>query len=334
MDNVTHTLTAVLLARTGLGRLVPGGTGLLVLASNLPDADVVVALWGGQLAYLEYHRHLTHALVVAPLLGLLVALAFFRVKGWRLGPAWALGTLGVWGHIALDLLNNYGVRIWLPFSSEWVSTDLFMVVDPWVMAVLLLCVLAPLLARLVGSEISGRPAAAPGRGWAVTGLLFVVLWAGGRWMLHERALETLRSRIYQGQTPVRVAAWPTPWSPLAWQGYIATESFWGLYRVNLSREFDPEHGSVYFKPESAELVNAARQTPEAQAFLRFAQFPVWQVIPVAEPEGGTRVEITDVRFGLPEDGKFQLRVLLDGGRRPVSAIFGFGNPAKGFGFGR
>jgi inner membrane protein len=335
MDNVTHSLTALLLGRAGLGRWTPGGTAALVIAANLPDADVVVALWGGALGYLEYHRHLTHALVVAPLLGLVAGLAVCRTPGWRFWPAWMVGTLGIWAHILLDLFNNYGVRVWLPFRTDWVGWDLLMVLDPWMMGVLLLCVLAPMLGRLVGSEIGGRAtAAAPGRGWAVLGLAFVALWAGGRWMLHEQALEVLRARVYNGNAALRVAAWPTPWNPFVWQGYVSTEPFWGLYRVDLNREFDPERGAVFYKPETAEVVNAARRTPEAQAFLRFAQYPVWRVLPVSEPEGGTLVEATDVRFGPPADGKFQLRILLDGERRVASAKFGFGDPLKGMGMGR
>jgi hypothetical protein len=211
-----------------------------------------------------------------------------------------------------------------------VAWDLFMVVDPWVMAVLLLCVLAPLLAKLVGNEIGGPAAVSPGRGWAFFGLAFMVLWAGGRWVLHGHALETLRARNYQGEPPVRVAAWPTPWNPFVWQGYVSTEPFWALHRVDLTREFDPERGAVYFKPEGAELVNAARRTPEAQAFLRFAQYPVWRILPLAEPEGGMSVEATDVRFGAPEAGKFQLRVVLDSSRAVVSAHFSFGNPFMEF----
>ena len=49
------------------------------------------------------------------------------------------------------------------------------------------------------------------------------------------------------------------------------------------------------------------------------------VVPAAE---GVLVEATDVRFGAPEDGKFQLRVVLDEGRKVVSAKFGFGDPLK------
>lgn len=334
MDNLTHTLTAVLLARAGLGRGIPQATGLLVVASNLPDGDSVAGLLGG-LSYLEYHRHLTHAVVVAPVLGLVTALLFARAKGWRLGPAWALATAGVWAHLLLDLLNNYGVRLWLPFRSDWTAWDLLMVIDPWLLVVLAVCVVAPWFSRLVGGEISSsRPAAAPGRGWAVIGLLFFLAWAGGRWVLHERAMETLRARQYQGAAPVRVAAWPTPWSPLVWNGYVSTEGFWSVHRVDLAREFDPDVGTVFYKPEEAAVVNAARRTPEAQAFLRFAQYPVWRVLPIAEPENGVLVEATDVRFGSPADGKFQLRITLDGARRPVAAVFVFGDPAKGMGIGR
>lgn len=335
MDNLTHSLTGLLLSRTGLGKLSPAGTSMILVGANLPDADAVVALWSGSLGYLEYHRHITHALIMAPVLGLLTALAFSRIKGWRLWPAWALATVGTASHILLDLLNNYGVRIWLPWSDRWVAADLFMVIDPWVLAVLLLCVLAPLLSRLVAGEIGGRPPASPGRGWALTGLLSVALWAGGRWVLHERAIETLQSRVYgRSESPVRIAAWPTPWNPFVWRGYVATELNWRLYNLNLRQTFDPEDGAVYAKPVDARAVMAAGQTPEAQAFLRFARFPVWRITPASEPEGGTTAEATDVRFGSPDDGKFQLRVVLDGAYQPVSARFTFGDPVKGMGISR
>ena len=330
MDNVTHTLTGLLLARAGLHRLAPRGTLLLVLASNAPDADAVVALFGGTPAYLEYHRHLTHAVVVAPLVGLAVALATFWLRGWRFLPAWLIATIGVWGHILLDMLNTYGVRIWLPFRAEWFSWDLVAIVDPWLLLVLLLCAGAPLFSRLVAGEIGAR-VASPGRGWAIFGLAFFLLWSGGRAMLHNRAVDVLRSRIYRGHAPLRVAAWPTPWNPMVWRGYVSTEPSWTIFTMDLNGEFDPEAGSVYFKPEGAETVNAARRTPEAQAFLRFAQYPVWRVLPVSDQEGATLIEATDVRFGDPEDGKFQLRIVMDANRNPVSAKVSLGSPAKSMG---
>ena len=59
MDNVTHTLFALTLARTPLGRGGRGTTAALVLASNAPDIDIVATL-GGSANYLAWHRGPTH----------------------------------------------------------------------------------------------------------------------------------------------------------------------------------------------------------------------------------------------------------------------------------
>src|SRR3977135_4054510 len=59
MDNVTHTLFALTLARTPLGRAGRGTTAALVIASNVPDLDIVGAARGG-ISYLAWHRGPTH----------------------------------------------------------------------------------------------------------------------------------------------------------------------------------------------------------------------------------------------------------------------------------
>src|SRR5439155_901900 len=59
MDNLTHTLFGLTLARTPLGRVGRGTTVALVLAANVPDIDFVAAA-GGPMKYLEWHRGPTH----------------------------------------------------------------------------------------------------------------------------------------------------------------------------------------------------------------------------------------------------------------------------------
>src|ERR1043165_3307721 len=70
MDNLTHTAIGLFLSRAGLNRLTPLATPILLLAANAPDIDILSAT-GGSLAYLRYHRHLTHSLVALPLMALL-----------------------------------------------------------------------------------------------------------------------------------------------------------------------------------------------------------------------------------------------------------------------
>src|ERR1041384_2845520 len=85
MDNLTHTLFAVTLGRTPLGRAGRGTTAALLLASNAPDIDIVTTA-GGAVKYLAGTRGMTHGPI--GIVGLAVASAAI-VEGARgLVPKW------------------------------------------------------------------------------------------------------------------------------------------------------------------------------------------------------------------------------------------------------
>jgi inner membrane protein len=327
MDNLTHTAIGLFLSRAGLNRWTPRATAILLLAANAPDIDVVSAA-GGPLNYLHYHRHLTHSLVAMPVLAL-AAVALVRFAGrkpihWLGGFCAAL--VGLASHLLLDWTNVYGVRLLLPFSSEWLRLDITNVVDLWIWAVLLIGVLAPFLARLVGAEITSGALKQrhPGRAAAIFALLFVLLYNCGRGVLHTRAVATLESRLYQGVPPSRVAAMPTAANPWGWHGLAETRDFYALADVDLRGEFDPSRASVYQKPESSPALEAARRTATFQEFLRFSQFPLWRVLPVTVPEDGKEVDVLDLRFGTPASPGFMATAILDEQLKVVRTTFQFG----------
>jgi inner membrane protein len=106
MDNVTHTLTGLMMARAGLARKGErGATLLLLLAVNVPDIDVVLGL-PGNLNYLVFHRGYTHALALAPVMAILPVLLAHWIKGaalsWR---GYGVSLIGVLSHLAMDLTN-------------------------------------------------------------------------------------------------------------------------------------------------------------------------------------------------------------------------------------
>lgn len=212
MDNLTHTAIGLFLSRAGLNRWTPTATPILLLAANLPDIDVL-SLAGGPLNYLHYHRHLTHSLVAMPVMAALAVL-LVRLVG-RKPVHWLGGFLaalvGVASHLLMDWTNMYGIRPLLPFSSEWQRLDLNSVIDLWIWAVLLLCILGPFVARLVGGEITSGSLREryPGRSGAVFALAFVLLYTCGREVLHSRAVAVLESRIYQGAAPDASPPCPT-----------------------------------------------------------------------------------------------------------------------------
>jgi len=326
MDPLTHTLTGLALSRAGLNRWTAHATPILLLAANAPDLDGV-AWVAGPAAYLHYHRHLTHALVAIPFLALLpvliVRLCARKPFDWKW--AYVVSVLGVATHPLLDWMNAYGVRWFLPFSGEWLRLSTSSLVDLWIWAVLLLAALAPALAKLVSSEIGARPAS--GRGWAIFALCFLPLYAGGRTLLHERALAVLDARIYNGMAPARVAAFPDPVNPFRWRGLVETQPFYALYDLNLLGEFDPAAGRILYKPEpapaEAAAAEAARRTETFRAFLDFSQYPLWRFRPVDDTEPAIRVEVTDLRFGAPPRPRFVATALVRPNGQVVQSSFAY-----------
>ncbi|HLG99210.1 MAG TPA: metal-dependent hydrolase [Bryobacteraceae bacterium] len=296
MDNLTHTLTGLALSRAGLNRWHPQAAILLMLSANAPDSDIVAAS-RGSLSYFEAHRGITHSVAMAPVMALLCVLAvgaFSRsLRGWK--TAWGLCLIGVASHLLLDWTNAYGIRFLVPFSGRWFELDLNSLIDLWIWGVLLLAWVGPWLARLVSSEM-GAPAGS-GRALALFALSFVVVYDFGRWLAHQRAIETLNSRVYQGGPPLRAAAFPaSAVNPFQWSGWIERPEFVMHFSMNLRDDFDPTAGTTIYKAEPGPAIEAARQTTPVEAFLKFSQYPLWRVMPVAEPEGARRVELHDWRF--------------------------------------
>jgi len=327
MDPLTHTVTGLLLSRAGLNRWTPLATPILLIAANSPDIDIVTAA-GGSLSYLHYHRHLTHSLIAMPVMAVLsVALvSVVARKPVRWAGAFAAALIAVATHVLLDLTNVYGVRLLLPFSARWFQLDLTSVVDLWIWAALLLCVGAPFLGRLVGSEIASntKRSRSYGRGWAWFGLIFLFFYNGARGVLHSRAAAELNARMYQGAEPLRVLAAPDAAAPWLWRGMVETGDFFAIEDLNLTREFDPTRATIFRKPDPSPALEAARGNPVFVEFLRFAQFPFWQVLPVPDLADALQVQAIDLRFGTPIAPAFVATAIVDSQNRVTEAWFSYG----------
>ena len=99
MDPLTHSATGLFLGRAGLNRFSPHAAWILVLASNAPDIDIVT-LAGGEIGYLNYHRHLTHSLAAWPVMALLPVLLvrLFTRRPFRWLGAYAISLAAVAAH--------------------------------------------------------------------------------------------------------------------------------------------------------------------------------------------------------------------------------------------
>lgn len=327
MDPLTHSATGLFLGRAGFNRFSPYASWILVLAANAPDIDIVT-LAGGQLSYLNYHRHLTHSLAAWPLMALLPVLLvrLFARRPIRWLGAYGISLVAVASHLLLDYTNAYGIRLLLPFSSRWFRLDITNVVDLWIWAVFLLALAGPVLVRLVNAEI-GAGSKSSGRGLAVFALLFLTFYDAGRAVLHARAVATLNSRVYAGAAPRRVAALPGLVNPLRWRGLVETPDAYTVVDFSLRDEFNPARGTVFYKAEPGPAIQAANRSLVFRDFFKFSQFPLERTTPIASPEGGIRVEALDMRFGTPAQPAFVATAELNSGLQIVRSWFVYG-PAR------
>ena len=151
MENITHTFVGATLGKLGLSRRVPLAGPALLVAANVADIDAFGWLIGKN--YLDFHRGITHALIGAAALstavaGLFHAVNLVRSRGAPVRPSflqmWIVCLIGGMTHPAIDFLNDYGIRPWMPFDNTWRYGDLLSIADPWIWIILgsALCVLS------------------------------------------------------------------------------------------------------------------------------------------------------------------------------------------------
>jgi inner membrane protein len=286
MENFAHTLLGLSLAKAGLERATPLATTTLVVASNLPDIDVLPrTLLGDTSAYLEYHRGFTHSFVGLALLALILTLTLtwidrrFRLRrDHRRRPMRPLrlfwiAYLGGLGHTFMDFTNNYGVRPLLPFSRRWFYGDIIFVVDPWIWLIL-------------GSAVVWLTTTSRGRGlfWLLVGVVLALVMA--------LALRQTVEGMPALPTVVR-AGWFVGLGVVA----VGTLLGWGRQGERLARysllALAIYYGGMWMAHQSA--LRQAVNPPPGEGGLRLAAWPtpanpaLWQAAAAGDDAAFTRL---------------------------------------------
>ncbi len=334
MDNVTHTLVGVALARAGFNRKTRYATWAMAIGSNLPDGDIIAA-WRGGINYLRYHRAITHSLIGVTVLGWALALIFYffgrraRQKPhvlpvnlkWLIAACWLSTAL----HLFMDYTNQYGVRPFLPFRGRWIALDIMPIVDPWLLLILALGLGLPAIFRIVSEEVGAKSkdSRTAQRGAIIALCGMVLLW-GIRGFSHERAVKMLEAHMYRGEIAYAVGAFPSAVNPFVWTGVVETDSAFYMLPVNsLDSDAGTDRERAFRKPKLSPPILAAEHTDTAQVFLNFARFPWAQLDEGVEMDD---VTIRDLRFaslGSRRSG-FMIEVLLDKNLKVLKQFFTFG----------
>jgi inner membrane protein len=301
MDALTHTLFGTALSQAGLNRLAPRATLTLLISANFPDIDVV-SFAGGSIQYLKYHRGITHS-ILGVFLGALVLASLISIinrrfptgkdpgKWWKL---YLLASIGLGSHVLLDFTNSYGERLFAPFQNDWYAWDIVFIMDPWILAGMILALGLPFLSRLINQEIG---AAIPKRNWgAITLLVLIVFYWMAKDLSRRHALDQLQAEAYESGEILRMGAFPSMANPFEWNGVVETDTAYHLSFAGTLGEHSPllrKKNRTIIKEKPGPVIQAAQGGPQGRIYFDFARFPAAQLTETPE---GFQVTFRDLRY--------------------------------------
>jgi inner membrane protein len=290
MDNLCHTLVGAAIGEAGLKDRSRFGYGALLVAANLPDIDALVFVSG--VPSVAVRRGWTHGVLAQALLPLLLVAALVAWDRWRPAAAQGVRTrpgalvlgayLGVLSHVLLDWMNNYGVRLLMPFSSRWFYGDTLFIIDLWLWLILGFGVYA---AR------RRRDGAFARRALATASLYILVMMVSA-----ASARRIVRTAWIQahGGPPKTMMVGPLPVTPLSKSVIVDAGNHFETGTFSwLSRDVQWDAETLPNRTDDP-AVQAARETPAVRARLGWARFPYFQTAPAPD---GTVVTFSDLRFG-------------------------------------
>ncbi|MDX2177044.1 MAG: metal-dependent hydrolase [Candidatus Sumerlaeia bacterium] len=288
MDPLTQMALGAAAGVAVAGRKLPRASLLVgALAGALPDLDVIIHIPGDPLSGIIYHRHFTHSIFLAPVIGLLAAAVFMPMKRYAHLRLWlaAAGIAGALSHAPLDWMTSYGTLILWPFTNARFATDWLPIIDP--------IFTLTLIGILVAAGCTRRAALRP------AGLAFCALFfAAGIWQHSLATGATRELAAARGHEPVRVRALALPGSLLLWRSVYEADGQLHLdsFRTGFLRGTMARPGATVTLVRESDLPAHFASDPEA-----LRAFRVWDWFTdgyTAWVEGGEGRTLGDYRYVL------------------------------------
>jgi membrane-bound metal-dependent hydrolase YbcI (DUF457 family) len=317
VDNITHSLFALTLANAGLRRMGRGSTAALVIASNIPDIEVLTALTGGRVGYLAAHRGPTHgplglalALATAAVVWLVQRASGRRTPSASLSALIGVCTIGVLGHIGLDFATSYGTRVLSPLRNTWYGVDWMPIVDVYLWVVLTACVAAGIVRPALRRHLAFAALTIMAGDYALRAGAHAVALRQAISMQAQAVPESIArvERVFHyrnAEDPAALpAALPSWVSPFRWRVVMRVPGGFEVRDIDLIRRGDGGD-VVAFPDEHGALVARAAAARLARVFLDFSRFPAAEAI--THRNGDVTVHWYDLRFAErptgPADGR-------------------------------
>jgi len=234
MDTLTHAISGMLVARAShreqdtISLTLRSWVGFLVGA--FPDIDFMAGYFGIS-AFLEYHRGITHSVLMMPIWALVLAWVMSQLTRlttkqdhhWKNFYVLCLLALGI--HIFGDVITAYGTEVFSPISNYRLSFPSTFIIDLYFSGIILVAILLSVFIKRHAKNIS----------LAGLGVLLGYILLQNYWM--HQALEDTYAHVPVKHLKVKkINAIPQPLSPFNWKIIVETEDKYYLRYVNIHRD--------------------------------------------------------------------------------------------------
>ncbi|MFT5072447.1 MAG: inner membrane protein [Litorivivens sp.] len=285
MDSITQGLLGALTFAAVKDKEI-GKKSLLIgaIAGTIPDMDVFLSPLFSDVAFLTIHRSVSHSIILAVLLSLMLGSIFHRIyKKRQSQPKWIFAFfLAIMTHSLLDWCTTYGTKFLSPFSSQLFSTNNIHVFEPIYTFILLIGVV--LLAARNQTPIGRRRI-------MNLSLLLSTMYLGwtfvSKGIANNRFVQELEKQDIDYQ---KLIVSPTPLNTVLWHGIAKTPKgfYFGTYSLLDNRN------TIKFQFEESQnaLIEEIQHNRLVKYYLEYTQgFPL-----IREDIDGN-IEIFAVKYG-------------------------------------
>jgi len=281
VDLVSHGLMGTMMAGLGLKKKFGFLSMITMVIANIaPDLDVITGLRGPKTFY-KYHREVTHSLLGAFILWILISAGVYLFTPLdNLFVVAAMVGAGLAAHLLMDSLTPWGLPLFYPFSSKKFGLDLIWFFDP------------VMISSMVGGVYLAYHHPRHEILFYVGSFAVILAYLMLRVTQKRKACRLAEAELTPRYRGAEVYVLPSAISPFLWDVIFTARSQY-LYvsvdtrkgEVLASREFT---SSPYHR-----CIKTSCQSDLVDVFLKRARFPFYNVI---REDGCYRVEWSDVQL--------------------------------------
>ncbi len=225
MDTVTHALIGAVTARACTKPKNEKTTDhslffIAALAAAFPDIDYVL-FWVNPYRFItEWHRGITHSLIMLPAWAALLSMAAIVVMKTQTPFRTVFGycCLGLLTHIIADLFTLYGIQLFTPLNNQRFLLSLVFDFDPWIGLIALMSLVFGLNKRRN----------------AVFGLAAIGAYLSLMLYFQQNATTAIDARKKSAQILTdKVYVLPQPFIPFHWKLVIDRQTFYETANISL-----------------------------------------------------------------------------------------------------